>query len=416
VRLRIHHGAEEIGGNCIELEHAGKTLLLDLGLPLEQGAKISLPDIPGLCGGDNPDLLGVVLSHPHIDHYGLLTLAHPTVPVWLGEGAKRLLSAAAPFLPNGELPQPITTYQANEPFDIGPFRITPYLMDHSAYDAHGLLIQAGGKHLFYTGDFRGHGRKAATFERFLANPPTAVDALIMEGTTLGRNEAFPTEAELEGQIEQVIAATPGLVLTCFSAQNVDRFVTFFKAALRSGRTFVVDAYAANMIDALGLVSLPAMTMHKSVRVFLPSSQKRMILRGERFDLIDRYRTNRIFADAIAATPEKFVMMFRTSMCRDLDGMDFGGGRIVYSLWSGYLDRDRIDLRDWARERQMDFDIIHTSGHAHRGDLSRMVESLAPRQLIPIHTNNPSEYDVFGAPVTAVPVRRQHQWHRFEVVN
>jgi len=35
MRLRIHHDAHQIGGNCIELESASIRLLLDLGMPLE---------------------------------------------------------------------------------------------------------------------------------------------------------------------------------------------------------------------------------------------------------------------------------------------------------------------------------------------------------------------------------------------
>lgn len=44
-----------------------------------------------------------------------------------------------------------------KPIDIGVFKITPYLVDHSAYDAYSLLIEAEGKRLLYSGDFRAHG-------------------------------------------------------------------------------------------------------------------------------------------------------------------------------------------------------------------------------------------------------------------
>jgi len=69
------------------------------------------------------------------------------------------------------------------PFTLGPFTITPYLADHSAYDAFSLLIEAGGRSLFYTGDLRGHGRKATAFERLLADPPSPIHAILMEGTS-----------------------------------------------------------------------------------------------------------------------------------------------------------------------------------------------------------------------------------------
>lgn len=389
MQLRIHHGAEQIGGNCIELACGTSRLLLDLGLPLQSGHHW-LPPVSGLSEPDS-GLLGVVLSHPHLDHYGLLPLALPTVPVWLGEGATRLLEAAAPFAPGAILPQAIATYRSNEPFEVGPFKITPYLMDHSAYDAHGLLVEAAGKRLFYSGDFRGHGRKAKVFERFLAHPPRDVDLLLMEGTTLSRDEACVTETDVEDQALGVMQDTSGIVLTCFSGQNVDRFVTFLRASMRAGRTFIADAYMANLISALDLPSLPRFEEHGDLRVYLPQNQKRMIVAGGKFELIERYRQARIFREEILARPGAFTMIFRSSMAAEFASAELAGGSLIYSLWPGYLERDRVDLRRWAQGRSVAFHIIHSSGHAHRDDLVRMAAAIAPKRLMPIHTDRPARY-------------------------
>jgi len=56
-------------------------------------------------------------------------------------------------------------------------------MGHSAFDAHGFLVQAGEKSLFYTGDFRGHGRKSKLLDNLIVSPPQ-VNALLMEGTLI----------------------------------------------------------------------------------------------------------------------------------------------------------------------------------------------------------------------------------------
>lgn len=389
MRLRIHHGAAQIGGNCVELASGQSRLLLDLGLPLQAGTH-DLPDVSGLVEAD-PNLLGVVLSHPHLDHYGLLPLALQTVPVWLGEGARRLLEAAAPFARGSTLPQAVSPYRSRQSFTVGPFRITPYLMDHSAYDSHALLVEADGRRLFYSGDFRGHGRKAVVFERFLKHPPEDIDLLLMEGTTLGRDEAGISEKGVEDEAHEIMRTTAGAVFACFSGQNIDRFVTFLRASMRAGRTFIVDAYMANLVSGLGLTSLPQMEAHPAIRVFLPKNQKRMILAGERFDLIEPYRARRIYKEEILATPAAFTMMFRSSMIADLGAADLSGGSLIYSLWPGYLDRDRFDLRDWATERGVEFHIVHSSGHAHREDLVRTVEAIAPGRLMPIHTEHPDRY-------------------------
>ena len=94
--------------------------------------------------------------------------------------------AARPWVPNGHAFSDPHFLADRKPFGIGPFRITPYLVDHSAFDAYALMVEADGKRVFYSGDFRAHGRKAALFERLVRSPPKDIDALLMEGTTLGR--------------------------------------------------------------------------------------------------------------------------------------------------------------------------------------------------------------------------------------
>jgi ribonuclease J len=39
MRARIHRGANEIGGSCVELESGGARLVLDIGLPLDVAAR-----------------------------------------------------------------------------------------------------------------------------------------------------------------------------------------------------------------------------------------------------------------------------------------------------------------------------------------------------------------------------------------
>ncbi len=58
---------------CIEIEAQGKRIAFDVGLPLDapdEGHERRLPDVAGLPERDD-SLLGVLISHPHQDHYGL---------------------------------------------------------------------------------------------------------------------------------------------------------------------------------------------------------------------------------------------------------------------------------------------------------------------------------------------------------
>ena len=140
MRARIHRGAAEVGGNCVELEAGGERLVLDVGWPLTVGAgeDAALPNVAGLADDQDPSLLGVVISHPHPDHFGLLSKVGASVPVYIGESASRILSEAAFFGSFGIRRRPSGHLQHRQTFDVGPFRLTPFLNDHSAFDAYSL--------------------------------------------------------------------------------------------------------------------------------------------------------------------------------------------------------------------------------------------------------------------------------------
>ena len=183
LEVRIHRGAHEIGGNCVELRHGQDTLILDIGKPLTAAWDEVVP-LPAAIGLDDHGTrpLGVIISHGHQDHWGLAPQLPTDIPVFIGEGAANILRAAQ-FWGSGVDLHEAGHLHDRVPFTLGPFTITPYLADHSAYDAFSLLIEAGGRSLFYTGDIRGHGRKASAFERLLADPPRPVHAILMEGTS-----------------------------------------------------------------------------------------------------------------------------------------------------------------------------------------------------------------------------------------
>ena len=239
MRVRIHRGAHEIGGSCVEVEAGGERLVLDVGRPLtaDRNDVVPLPDITGLSDGD-PSLRGVVITHAHQDHWGLVDQIPSGVPLFMGEATHNILKEAA-FWTTGLTVEPAGFLVHRQSFELGPFRITPFLNDHSAFDAYSLLVEAEGRCLFYTGDIRGHGRKYGIFEELLRKPPEGVDVLLMEGTNIrtdaGPAEAQVTEDELEIAMVDTMKSTEGMVLAISSAQNIDRLVTLYRAAKRSGQ-------------------------------------------------------------------------------------------------------------------------------------------------------------------------------------
>ena len=392
MRLCIHRGTQEIGGTCIEVEARGKRIVLDVGLPLdapdEHSHECLLPQIAGFREPDD-SLLGVVISHPHQDHYGLAKRIRPDVSVYIGEDAHNILRAASAYVPNGHAFANPSFIAHQTPVDIGPFRITPNLVDHSAFDAYALLVEAPGKRVYYSGDFRAHGRKAKLFEWLIEHPPRDIDALLMEGTTIGRagtTKGFATETDLEGELAQAFKQTHGIHFVWTSSQNIDRIVTIFRAAKRTGRALVIDLYTAVVLKATGRHNIPQ-SQWDGVKLYVPHSQRVFIKKNELFDDLGRHSANRIYPEDLPRLRGRAVMLFRPLTMHDhgvqaaLESAEF-----TYSMWPGYLkDASAQEVVRWLEAHGIHWQVIHTSGHASVTDLKRFAAALAPRQLVPIHS-------------------------------
>lgn len=397
MRVCIHRGTQQIGGSCVELESQGKRLLVDLGLPLDSADPTEeLPTaLTGLDGAD-PNLLGILISHPHLDHFGLLSQVSPKIPIGMGPAARRILNAAAPFMRDSwRVPANGWDYISEKPLKIAPFTITPYLVDHSAYDAYALLIESDGKRLFYSGDFRAHGRKGKLFDRLVANPPSPIDALLLEGSSIGRlndDQSYPSEHDLEQALLDTFQQTDGLALVHTSSQNIDRVVTIMRASKRAGRRLVIDLYTAAILAATGNSAIPQ-SHWNDVALFIPDPQRVQIKEKELFELLNIHKKNRIYQETLQSDPASFTLLFRPLHQSHLAKANcLQGATFTYSQWEGYWERGSYEsTANWLEKHHIPKKSIHTSGHAAPIDLKKLVHAMRPCAVIPIHSFESDRY-------------------------
>lgn len=390
VSLVVHRATQEIGGNCIEItSKSGCRILLDVGRPLEAPSKVPNAQLlPRTLSLSRP-VLALLLSHPHQDHYGLLEALPAHWPVWSGAATEKLIRLTS-SLSRQTIPQRFLNWQPDRKFSVGPFQITPILVDHSAFDAHMLLIEVDGKRILYSGDFRLHGRKGAQMRRFMACPPKGLDVLIMEGTNLGSQKSHATEVEVEDRFFDLFQRTSGRVFVSWSPQNVDRTVSLYKACLRAGRTFAVDLYTAEVMEALAAFGRLPKPGWRNIAVVMTRRLRSRYARAGQDEFADRMaRTVGISASALTRSPSRWVIALRPSMIPDFEAKALRPGpkdAWSYSLWSGYLDRDDgRKQRDWFESAGAAAEHIHTSGHASTEDLHRFASAMSPRYLVPIHS-------------------------------
>jgi ribonuclease J len=385
VRLTVHRATHQIGGNCIEIATGDHRIVLDVGRPL---------DAPNDATGLLPTTLdlkapmdGVLISHPHQDHYGLLEETPRDWPVFCGEATKRLIRLT-PGIFGKPIDRDFRLWKSGSPFEVGPFRITPHLTDHSAFDAYMLLIEVEGKRILYSGDFRTHGRKSALVDRFMASPPPDIDVLLMEGTNLDSDKSCVTESDLESDFEALFRQTKGRVFVSWSAQNVDRTVTLYRACLKTGRTLVVDLYAAEVLEMLGEFGKLPRPDWAGIKIVVTSAMARMYRRKGNEAFVERMVHLGISAKKLSATQEKWVVMVRPSLMRDYakSGVEPGADDVwSWSMWRGYLsNKDGALVSKWFEDGGSRASHIHTSGHASPAVLRLFANAMNAKQLVPIH--------------------------------
>lgn len=385
IRLTVHRATDQIGGNCIELSTEEGRIILDVGRPLD-APNDAVGLLPASLDRDRP-LDGVLISHPHQDHYGLLDETPAHWPIYSGAATERLMQLTA-----GIFGQPMqrdfrswTTGQANQ---IGPFTVTPYLTDHSAFDAHMLLIEAAGKRVLYSGDFRTHGRKSKLVNRMMTAPPGDLDVLLMEGTNLGGDKPCMTETDLEEDYVEQFRATKGRVFVAWSAQNIDRTVTLYRACLKTKRTLVIDLYTAEVLDALASFGRLPQPDWASIRVVITSAFSRLYKRKGDEAFVTRMAANGISAKALAAAPENWVIMVRPSLIKDYEPAGVtptSDDAWSYAMWRGYLkNEDGQRLQNWFDQGGATAKHLHTSGHASPSDLRAFANAMRPKTMVPIH--------------------------------
>lgn len=397
MRVCIHRGSHEIGGSCVEIESKGARIIVGMGLPLDADQNYSkyLPNIQGLDGRDS-SLIGILISHAHIDHFGLLAHVSNKIPVGMGAYTSKILNVAAPFMNRKfSIPEKCWHFRSQKPFRLGPFKITPFLVDHSAYDAYALLIESEGKKLFYSGDFRIHGRKSSLVKKLIEFPPEDINVLLLEGSSLGRldeDQDFPTEKEVEKQLVRAFTSSEGLALVHASAQNIDRIVSIMRASKRAGRKLVLDLYASVVLEATGNPNIPQ-SHWTQLALYIPQAQRVKIKNNAWFDTLKRHSSNRIFIKALQADPQKYTMLFRPVHMKDLEfGQCLEKASYIYSLWEGYWDQGSYKkTENWLFRHGIDKLSIHTSGHAAPRDLQKFVEAMEPGTIVPIHSFMPERY-------------------------
>jgi len=448
-RLTFYGGVNEIGGNKFLLEDEDTRLFLDFGRnfarekrffdepwlsprsPRQLTALGILPDLKGLYRQDEShfDLDGILISHPHTDHFDSVRWLKDNFPIFVSETTREVILArefSSRSGPSAEFR--IASYSKEEgknvckTFENLPLgketsapglSVTAYPVDHSVPGACGLVVETSSGNIVYTGDVRLHGRREKDTQTFIeASRKAEPEALLIEGTHID-SAHLGSEEEVMKKAKEIVGRTRGLVLTSFATADMDRLSTFHDVAVATDRKLVLSAKQAFMLNSLvekKLISGPALNS-KNVLVF-----QRAKKRGSAYEeeLADAYGERIVTASEVNKSQSELILVAGISDMGELPEIDPAAGSCYILSSSEPVDEEAEisfeKLLAWLAHYGIPMFQVHSSGHANPHDLRDMIERIAPRKVFLIHTQRPDLFKRFvsrtGFP-SETPIEGRH---------
>ena len=427
--LTVYGGCGEIGGNKVLVEDGDARVWLDMGSTFDFGSEYFtqyllprdrfglrdyfalglLPKLAGLYSQDwldravlpyeAPRFSAAFISHIHFDHTNHLRFLDPAIPVHLGVGTKIILDSWEVTTRGMDLQaHDYRTFRTGASVDADGVEVEPIHVDHSAPAAYGFLLHTSAGTIAYTGDLRQHGPHAEMTRDFIeaarANEPIA---LITEGTRVAPDDprANFSEALVKSKsIETAGKAKDKAVFATFYPRDVDRIRTFVEVAKAVGRRFVVQARAAHLLLSLSQdtrIQVPDVLRDADLLVY-----DRQFARQDTWEknLFSQLGDRVVTSDYVRDNQGDLVVQLDfTTMPELIDIQPVPGSTFIHSKSEPIEEDDEVEaaVANWVRFFKLRRFQYHASGHMSELEIAEMIRTIAPKTVIPVHTQYPERF-------------------------
>jgi ribonuclease J len=354
------------------------------------GVSFGGPELPGIeLVMANPefleenadDVLALILTHSHEDHYGAVLDLWPVFdkPVYATPFTAAMLAAKRAgdgIVENVD----ITIMQPRKPFTVGPFTIEAINVAHSIPESNSLLITTPIGRALHTGDWKldptpivSAPTDTARLEA-IGQDTSLPLALVCDSTNAMKDGESPSETEIGDNLAKLIAEAPHRVAVTTFASNVGRVVSIVRAAHKAGREVVMSGRSLHRI--MGIAK--ELGMLEGLPPLHDQDAYRSIARDKCVLICTGSQGEARAAIARIARGDHPVI--------DLNA----GDRMIFSSWAiPGNEREVIDIQNQLIDKGVEVitasdALVHVTGHPRRGELRKLYSMVKPEVLVPVH--------------------------------
>lgn len=360
-----------------------KWIIADCGVtfpgPELPGVDLVFPDIR-FAEREKDNILAIVITHAHEDHYGALLDLWPRlqVPVYATAFTVGLLEAKRAYERGIQPDIPVTLYGVGETFEIGPFSIEAVAVTHSIPEPVSLAITTPLGTIIHTGDWKIDPEPSigplTNENRFRELGKKGVLALICDSTNSMREGDSPSEQDVGESLRQLIEEAKGRVAITTFSSNVGRIRSIAEAARDADRKVIVLGSSMRRVISVAselgyLDGLPPFAAE------------------EDFAYLDRDKVV-ILCTGSQGEPRAAVAKLSRGELRNIafaagDTLIYSS-RVIPGNEKPILETKNRLVEMGVRIIEDDDALVHVSGHPRRNELRQMYGWVKPQIAIPVH--------------------------------
>jgi ribonuclease J len=373
-------GVGEVTKNMYVYEYGKYQLIVDcgIGFPDESspGVDFLIPDISYL-EKTKKKILGIIVTHGHMDHYGGLPFILPRLPNVPVYGSTLSVAMAEARIREYGLNTKLQAVEKN--LKLGPFSIEFIHMTHSTPNAKHLHIKTPTASIYHGADFKidlnPPDNKPPDLASVARIGKQGVDLFLTDCLGIEREGSTPPEKAIQVTLDELVRTTKGKFIFTTISSTISRIEMAIQAATKHNRKVALVGFSivknVELAVKHGFINIPkgAIIKPEQVKHLSPHKVAIIIAGSQGQQGSGLYKLAAGEHRHLKLKPQDKVVLSSGI----IPGTETGVFNLIDTLY-----QQGVDVAYGGNTKN-----LHVSGHGYKEDLKLLLNLIHPNNVVPI---------------------------------